>query len=106
MPNLNTFQPPGGLEIFMFPALQDNYCYLVRDPDTGKTGVIDTPEVAAIERALAETGWTLDYILNTHHHADHAGGNVELKKPYRLHDRRPEHRSRPHPGHRHRGRRR
>ncbi|MGI9342244.1 MAG: hydroxyacylglutathione hydrolase [Gammaproteobacteria bacterium] len=79
MTNLNTFQPPGGLEIFMFPALQDNYCYLVRDPDTGKTGVIDTPEVAAIERALAETGWTLDYILNTHHHWDHAGGNVELK---------------------------
>lgn len=80
MPNLNTFQPASGLEIFMFPALQDNYCYLVRDPDTGTTGVIDTPEVAAIERALAETGWSLDFILNTHHHSDHAGGNLEVKK--------------------------
>ena len=80
MPNLNSFRPDGGLEVFMFPALQDNYCYLVRDPDTGATGVVDTPEVAPIERALAETGWSLDYILNTHHHWDHAGGNLELKQ--------------------------
>lgn len=68
-----------GLEIYMFPALQDNYCYLVHDPAAGKTGVIDTPEVAAIDKALATTGWRLDYILNTHHHWDHAGGNEELK---------------------------
>ena len=68
------------LQIYMFPALQDNYCYLVRDAETGTTGVVDTPEVAAIERALAATGWNLDYILNTHHHWDHAGGNLELKK--------------------------
>ncbi|MFQ5634606.1 MAG: hydroxyacylglutathione hydrolase [Gammaproteobacteria bacterium] len=79
MSNLNSFQSDGGLEIFMFTALRDNYCYLIRDPDSGTTGVVDTPEVAAIERALAETGWSLDYILNTHHHWDHAGGNLELK---------------------------
>jgi hydroxyacylglutathione hydrolase len=80
MTNLNTFHIDGGLEIHMFGALQDNYCYLVRDPATGTTGVIDTPEVAAIERALAETGWSLDFIINTHHHPDHAGGNLELKE--------------------------
>lgn len=80
MPNLNAFQTTGGLEVFMFGALQDNYCYLVRDPDTDTTGVVDTPEVAPIERALAETGWSLDYILNTHHHWDHAGGNLELQE--------------------------
>ena len=68
------------LQVHMFGALSDNYCYLIRDPETGLTGVIDTPEVAAIEKALADTGWQLDYILNTHHHADHAGGNLELKK--------------------------
>ena len=79
MSNLNTFHLDGGLEIFMFGALQDNYCYLVHDPDTHTTGVIDTPEVPAIEKALAETGWSLDYIINTHHHWDHAGGNLELK---------------------------
>jgi hydroxyacylglutathione hydrolase len=70
------------LKIHMFPALQDNYCYLLHDPDSGKTGVVDTPEVAAIEKALADTGWSLDYILNTHHHWDHAGGNLELKEKH------------------------
>ena len=68
------------LQVHMFGALSDNYCYLIHDPVTGKTGVIDTPEVAPIEKALAETGWTLDFILNTHHHDDHAGGNLALKK--------------------------
>ncbi len=68
------------LQIYMFPCLQDNYCYLVRDAESGVTAVIDTPEVRAIERALADTGWTLNYILNTHHHFDHAGGNLELKE--------------------------
>ena len=68
------------LSIHMFPALRDNYGFLIHDPEHGLTGVIDTPEVAAIEAALAETGWTLTHILNTHHHADHAGGNLELKR--------------------------
>jgi len=68
------------LQVHMFSALSDNYCYLVHDPETGLTGVVDTPDIAAIENALAETGWSLDYILNTHHHSDHAGGNLELKE--------------------------
>ena len=29
--------------------------------------------------ALKETGWQLTHILNTHHHSDHTGGNLELK---------------------------
>jgi hypothetical protein len=41
-----------GLHIHMFPALQDNYCYLVHDAASGLTGVVDTPEVAAIDQAL------------------------------------------------------
>jgi len=80
MASLDRIETVGGLEIFMFGALQDNYCYLVRDPSTDTTAVIDTPEVAPIEQALAKTGWSLDYIMNTHHHWDHAGGNLELKK--------------------------
>ncbi len=32
-------------------------------------------QAAAIERALAEKGWKLTHILNTHHHNDHTGGN-------------------------------
>jgi hydroxyacylglutathione hydrolase len=28
-------------------------------------------------------GWKLQYILNTHHHHDHTGGNAQLKKAYK-----------------------
>jgi hydroxyacylglutathione hydrolase len=69
-----------GLEVFQFPCLEDNYGYLVRDPVTGTTAAVDTPDAAAIEAALARKGWQLDVILNTHHHGDHAGGNLALKE--------------------------
>jgi len=67
------------LQVHMFPCLSDNYGYLVHDPATGATASIDTPEAAAIDAALAERGWKLTHILNTHHHFDHAGGNEALK---------------------------
>ena len=68
------------LEVHQFPCLEDNYGYLAHDPDSGFTATIDTPEVESIERALKEKGWQLTHILNTHHHFDHAGGNLELKE--------------------------
>jgi len=67
------------LRIHQFSCLADNYGYLLHDPDTGLTAAIDSPDAEAIERELAGQGWKLDYILNTHHHADHAGGNLRLK---------------------------
>ena len=66
--------------IKQIPCLSDNYGYLVHDPHSGETVSIDTPDAAAIARALDEEGWTLSQIWNTHHHWDHAGGNAELKK--------------------------
>ncbi|WP_420559946.1 hydroxyacylglutathione hydrolase [Tepidicaulis sp.] len=68
------------LIVHQFPCLSDNYGYLLHDPETGATAAIDTPEVAPILKALEEKGWTLTHILNTHHHFDHAGGNLELKE--------------------------
>lgn len=67
------------LEVYQFPCLQDNYGFLIHDSATGATAAIDTPEVAPINRALADRGWQLTHILNTHHHFDHAGGNDALK---------------------------
>lgn len=68
------------LEVFQFPCLNDNYGYLVHDPESGATAAIDTPDANAILAALAEKGWTLTDIFNTHHHYDHAGGNETLKE--------------------------
>ena len=67
------------LQVHQFAALDDNYAYLIHDPDTGMTAAIDTPEVEPINAALKERGWHLTHILNTHHHYDHAGGNEALK---------------------------
>lgn len=68
------------LEVHMFPCLEDNYGFLVHDPASGFTACVDTPEVEPIMRALQETNWQLTHILNTHHHFDHAGGNLEIKE--------------------------
>ena len=68
------------LEVHMFPCLSDNYGFLIHDHVNNLTATIDTPEVTAIEKALNENNWSLTHIINTHHHYDHAGGNLELKK--------------------------
>ncbi|MEL6789189.1 MAG: hydroxyacylglutathione hydrolase [Pseudomonadota bacterium] len=70
------------LDVVQFPCLQDNYGYLIHDPETGAVAAIDTPDVEAINNALAERGWRLTTILNTHHHFDHAGGNLALKEQW------------------------
>jgi len=68
------------LEVHMFPCLEDNYGYLIHDPDSGFTACVDTPEADPILRALDEKGWALTHLLNTHHHFDHAGNNLEIKE--------------------------
>jgi len=68
------------LQIHMFPCLSDNYGYLIHDAEHDLTAAIDTPSVEAIRAALEANGWRLTHIFNTHHHPDHAGGNLELKE--------------------------
>jgi len=67
------------LTVHQFPCLSDNYGFLIRDEASGQTACIDTPEAAAILRELEDLGWDLDFILNTHWHPDHAGGNADIK---------------------------
>jgi hydroxyacylglutathione hydrolase len=66
-----------------FPCLQDNFGVLLHDPASGATASIDAPEAAAVEAALASTGWRLTDILVTHHHQDHTGGIAALKDRYK-----------------------
>ena len=67
------------LEIEQFPCLSDNYGFLVHDVASGQTAAIDTPDAKAYLDALDRRGWKLTHILNTHHHYDHTGANLELK---------------------------
>jgi hydroxyacylglutathione hydrolase len=68
------------LEILQIPVLKDNYVYLIHDGETGETAAVDPAEADPVLEALAANGWTLTHVLNTHHHGDHVGGNLELKR--------------------------
>jgi len=68
------------LEVEQIPVLSDNYVYLVHEPARGVTAVVDPAVAAPVLERLEARGWKLDWILSTHHHADHTGGNLELKK--------------------------
>lgn len=70
------------LEIITLPCLSDNYAFLIHNPASGETALVDAPEAGAIKAALAERGWGLDWILLTHHHWDHVDGVAELKGAY------------------------
>lgn len=67
------------IEIVTVPARSDNYAFLVHDAESGRTALVDAPEAAPIEAALAERGWRLDEIWITHHHGDHVEGVSELR---------------------------
>ncbi|TYI91743.1 hypothetical protein E1A91_D02G015700v1 [Gossypium mustelinum] len=70
------------LQIELVPCLRDNYAYLLHDVDTGTVGVVDPSIAMPIIDALSRKNWNLTYILNTHQHHDHTGGNAELKARY------------------------
>ncbi|ATG89500.1 hydroxyacylglutathione hydrolase [Methylomonas koyamae] len=67
------------LEISIIPALTDNYIYLLHEPDSGLTAVVDPAAAAPVMAASQRCGFGLNYIFNTHHHSDHIGANLELK---------------------------
>jgi hydroxyacylglutathione hydrolase len=65
--------------IVTVPCLKDNYAFLLHDPASGATAVIDVPEPGPIEAVLKERGWRLTDILITHHHWDHVDGVAALR---------------------------
>lgn len=67
------------LDIVQIPVLRDNYVYLVHEPKSGATAVVDPAVPDAPQEEAARRGWKITHILNTHHHNDHTGGNVAIK---------------------------
>lgn len=78
--SIQSFSISNELEIIQFPCLSDNYGYLIHDSVSGETAAIDTPEAKPYQDIINQYGWKLSHILNTHHHWDHTGGNLELIK--------------------------
>ena len=70
------------MEIKIIPCLNDNYSYLISDKNKKIACVIDPSESLPVIKEIEKNQLNLKYILNTHHHYDHVGGNKELKKKY------------------------
>jgi len=70
------------MKIQIIPCLQDNYSYLVIDKENNTACVIDPSDADPIIKYLDNNKIKLKFILNTHHHIDHVGGNQKLKKKY------------------------
>jgi hydroxyacylglutathione hydrolase len=70
------------MQITPIPCLTDNYAYIINDDNYKTIGVVDPSEAKPIISFLKKKNLKLNYILNTHHHFDHVGGNIELKKMY------------------------
>ena len=70
------------MKIQIIPCLQDNYSYLIIDKKNNTACVIDPSEADPIIEYLENNNIKLKFILNTHHHYDHVGGNEKLKEKY------------------------
>ena len=70
------------MKIEIIRCLQDNYSYLIIDETNLNACVVDPSEAKPIIDVIESNKINLKYILNTHHHFDHVGGNKELKKKY------------------------
>ncbi|MDB5707419.1 MAG: hydroxyacylglutathione hydrolase [Sphingomonas bacterium] len=68
------------LEIVRIPALSDNYIWLVHDPVSDETMVVDPAEAAPVLAEADKRGWTIGQIWNTHWHPDHTGGNAAIRE--------------------------
>ena len=71
------------MRVEIIPCLQDNYSYVIIDESNNTACVIDPSEAAPIINFLQKQNIELKYILNTHHHFDHTGGNEDLKKKFK-----------------------
>ena len=68
-------------EILIIKCLNDNYAYIYLN-DKKEAFVVDPSEASPVIDTLEKNDLQLKYILNTHHHFDHIGGNFELKEKY------------------------
>jgi hydroxyacylglutathione hydrolase len=70
------------MKIIPIPAFSDNYIWAIRD--STHVAVVDPGDARPVLDYLAHEGLELVAILNTHHHADHVGGNGALLERYEV----------------------
>ena len=70
------------LEIITVPVLNDNLSFVLYRLGSETAVVIDPSEADPLVHLLKELNLNVGLILNTHHHPDHVGGNLELQERY------------------------
>jgi hydroxyacylglutathione hydrolase len=68
-----------GIEVIRIPVLSDNYVWLVHEPVSKETMVVDPAVAQPVLDEADARGWKITQIWNTHWHPDHTGGNAEIK---------------------------
>ena len=70
------------MKVHIIPCLKDNYSYIIHDEANDYACVVDPSEANPIINFIKKKNIKLKYILNTHHHYDHVGGNELIKKEF------------------------
>lgn len=66
----------------VIPVLEDNYIFLLHDPERNLAAVVDPAVAEPVLDLLKELNAKLVSIFNTHHHEDHIGANLDLIKEF------------------------
>ena len=70
------------MKIEIIKCLKDNFSYLLINEKNSDACVVDPGEAKPVLKYIEENKINLKYILNTHHHGDHIGGNNTLKNKF------------------------
>ncbi|XP_016768696.2 uncharacterized protein LOC552568 isoform X1 [Apis mellifera] len=70
------------MKVQILPALQDNYMYLIIDETSQEAAIVDPVDPDTVACAVQQNNVSLTKVLTTHHHWDHAGGNIKLCKKF------------------------
>ena len=72
------------MKVEIIKCLKDNYSYVIIDEKYNHACVVDPSEAEPIINFIESKNIKLKFVLNTHHHYDHVGGNNDLKKKYKV----------------------
>ena len=68
--------------VYLFPQLDDNYGYLIKNPHETKGVLVDPSDLSMCLKILELNDCVASHILITHHHDDHIAAVGEIKSKF------------------------
>ena len=68
--------------VYLFPQLDDNYGYLIKNPHETKGILVDPSDLSMCLKILELNDCVASHILITHHHDDHIAAVGEIKSKF------------------------